>query len=140
MAFRGQEVCVTDKIATLAKLMKTIKAGEIKIPSGDELIEELCKFPVPKPSPAHIVDREGCNRNHGKGDILSANLAHEIYEGFAWAEWVSVQRVSKRFTVKVKHSYPINIRADLRAWLQAHVFAKNGMTFELQVKHLGVTP
>lgn len=86
--------------------------------------------------PVYAVDRNERDTYSGDSgdDVPSVSLAHELFEAFAWVEWVSVQRVLDRFIVKVKHSYPVDVRPALRTWLGEHSLKKSGASFELQVK------
>lgn len=81
------------------------------------------------------VDREGSRQSppHAPKCPMTSELASEVFKAFVWVEWVSVQRAVDRFIVKVKHSYPVDVRPELRAWLEGHA-RKDGATVELQVK------
>lgn len=90
-----------------------------------------------KPCLVHIVDENQCVGEIPDTDPATAKLAHQVYEVWPWIRWVSVQRTGDRFVVKIKHDYPVDIRADLRRWLSAHEYTKKwAATFELQVRKL----
>ena len=66
-------------------------------------------------------------------DPPTVKLAHDLFDAWAWVYWVSVQRTDKRFVIKVKHTYPINVRDDLRRWIGGQNFAHD-VVCELQIK------
>lgn len=90
---------------------------------------------------AHIVDRDGCRSGSGDPCLATNELAHELYRAFAWVDWVSVHRSNRVFVAKVKHSYPVDVRPELRVWLvQGSKLGKRGEAFELQVKATELEP
>lgn len=119
---------------------RNFELGMIKIPTRKQLIDKLANYPRSNASFAtnavHVVDADGC-KDYGPDDVRSSNLAHELFEVWVWVwvDWVSVERVLDHFVVKVRHSSPIDVRAELWAWLTGHKYAARwSSTFDLQVK------
>lgn len=122
---------------------KKFELGQIRIPTS--MIDEPTNYPQSTASyamnAAHIVDRDGCRSGAGDPCLATNALAHELDRAFAWVDWVSVQHSNRVFVVKVKHSYPVDVRPELRAWLvHSNKFGKQGAAFELQVKATKLEP
>ena len=87
--------------------------------------------------PPHIVDEDTGCAQQPHANSSSCIMAHQICEDWAWVHWASVQQTGHHYTIEVKHTYPIDIEADLLRWVR--VLGDLGCKYTLSLEQVEKT-